>query len=150
MRKSPRPPWVMRLPAGLREQPAWIFIGTLSLLTGLSYLLGLAGSSTINQVLAPTWLRLWGGILCLSGMLVVVSTIRASRALERLALRFLSLCLLVYMGWVLTAVSLSRAALTVMLCVSLVGLSEIRVAVVRALLQPLPPSLDEEVDQWDQ
>lgn len=147
-------PWVMRLSPGLREQPAWIFIGALVFLGGLSYVLGIAESTSITRILDPKYLRLWGGVLCLSGGLVVWSTWVVNRALERLSLRFLSLCLLVYMGWILAAVPFSRATITIVMCVSLIGLSEIRVAVVKSLLRlpdfsklpPLPRPPAEELE----
>jgi hypothetical protein len=131
----------MRLTPGLRDQPAWIFIGTLVALAGLSYLLGIAESTNITRVLDERWLRVWGGFLFVSGGLVVGSTLATNKALERMSLRFLSLGLLVYMGWILTAVPFSRATITVTMCVSLIGLSEIRVAVLKTLLKPLPVRL---------
>jgi hypothetical protein len=132
-------PWVMRLPGGLREQPAWIFIGTLCALAGLSYLVGLAESSTITQVLDPLWVRVWGGYLCLSGLLVVGATWMRNSPLERMALRFLSLGFLVYMGWLLAVLPPSRAALTVTMCLALCVLAEIRIAVLTMAMWPLPP-----------
>jgi hypothetical protein len=137
----------MRLPGGLREQPAWIFIGTLCMLAGLSYLVGIAESSTIMRVLDEVWLRIWGGYLFVSGALVVGSVWTLNRALERMALRFLSLGFLIYMGWILAVVPPSRAMLTVMMIIALVGLSEIRVAMLTMALRPLPPMPPEEVDR---
>lgn len=128
----------MRLPGGLREQPAWIFIGTLCTLAGLSYLVGLAESNSITQVLSPVWLRVWGGVLFVSGALIVGSVWSRNKALERMALRFLSLGLLVYMGWILVSVPLERAAMSAAMDFALVGLSEIRVAVLTMVLRPLP------------
>lgn len=130
--------WVMRLPRGLREQPGWVFIGTISAVTGLSYLLGFAQSTAINRVLDPNFLKAWGGFLFFTGSLVVYATIMASRALERLALRFLSVGYLVYLGWVLTAAPISRAMVTTVACVSLIGLAEVRAAVLKAAMKPIP------------
>lgn len=138
MVKPKRKSWVMQLPGGLREQPAWVFIGTLAAVTGLSYLLGVAQSTTISKILSSDWLRVWGGFLCLSGALVVIATVTTNRALERLALRFLSLGFLVYLGWVLTAAPLSRAMVSTVTCLSLIGLAEIRVAVLKVAMRPLP------------
>jgi hypothetical protein len=139
-------PWVMRLPPGLREQPAWILIGVIGVLAGLSYTFGLAESTSITRVLDPVWLKVWGGFLAGSGMLVIAATWMRNRPLERLALRALSLSLLVYAGWILTAIPLSRAVFTISTCAALVCLSEIRVAVLRMAMRPLPRhlKLDEE------
>lgn len=132
--------WVSKLPSGLRDQPGWVFIGTLVALAGLSYLFGFS-NSTATQVVSALWLRTWGGLLFISGALVVISTIRANKPLEKLALRVQSISLFVYMVWVLSAISFSRATLTVALCVCLIGLSEIRIAVLKALMRPLPESV---------
>lgn len=131
----------MRLPGGLREQPAWVFIGTLTMLAGLSYMFGLAESVSLSRVLDEWWIRMWGGVLFASGALVVTATWIRSMPLERFSLRALSLSLLVYMGWILTALPLNRAVLLVVLCLALIGLAEIRVAVLRMAMRPLPPGL---------
>jgi hypothetical protein len=133
--KKPKVPWVMRLPGGLRDQPGWVFIGTLAFLAGLSYLTGLAESTSITRVLDPKWLRVWGGCLCLAGGLVAVSSWVANKALERMSLRFLSLSFLVYMGWILAALPMTRAVFTVTMGLALVVLSEIRVGVLTAVLR---------------
>lgn len=138
MRSRKGLPWVMRLPGGLRDQPAQIFIGGLFALAGLSYMLGIAESNSITQVLDPTWLRVWGGFLLLSGVLVIWSTWCANRPLERMALRFMSLGLLMYIGWILAAVPFVRAVFTLALVACLIVLSEIRVAVIKVLLRPTP------------
>lgn len=136
----------MRLPRGLREQPAWVFIGTLSAVTGLTYLLGIS-QSAVSRILDEGWLRGWGGFLFLAGVLVVISTIMGNRPLERLSLRFLSLGFLVYLGWILTAVPPTRAMFTSVTCLSLVGLAEIRVAVLKVAMRPLPVFVDREVGE---
>ncbi len=136
-------PWVFRLPPGLREQPAWVFIGTFVALAGLGYLLGISDSSTVTRVVTETVLRVWGGVLFVAGLLVIYSTIRANKPLEKLALRVQSISLLLYMGWIVTAIPVSKATLTVALCICLAGLSEIRIAVIKVLLRPLPPHAQE-------
>lgn len=130
--------WVMRLPHGVRDQPGWIFIGFLCAAVGSSYMLGFSQSVTVQNVLGSVGLRIWGGYLLLAGTLVVVSTWNTNKALERLALRLLSLGLMLYTCWLILAVPLNRATLTVSLCVGLVGMAEIRVAVLKAVLKPLP------------
>lgn len=137
--RRPKIPWVMRLPGGLREQPAWIFIGTLTALVGFSYLVGLAESVSITRIVDQTWVRGWGGFLMLAGTLVVFATWTRNKPLERMSLRLLSLGFLVYMGWLLTVLPWSRAALTVGMCLSLFVLAEIRVAVLTMAMRPLPP-----------
>lgn len=128
----------MRLPRGLREQPAWVFIGTLTAATGLSYLLGVANSATVSKVLEHGWLRAWGGFLLVAGVLVVISTVTTNRPLERMSLRFLSIGYLMYLFWVLTVIPPTRAMVTVVACISLAGLAEIRVAVIKVILKPVP------------
>src|SRR4051812_1817766 len=145
--KQVRASWVTRLPRGLQEQPAWVFVGSLSTVTGLSYLLGFAQSTAINKVLDPNLLRVWGLFLCIAGGLVISSTIKANRALERLSLRLLSVGYLVYMGWVLTAAPINRAMVTTVACISLVGMAEVRVAVLKAALRPLRFVVEREADK---
>lgn len=128
----------MRLPNGVRDQPAWIFIGFMCAVAGMSYLLGVSQSSTVESVLGSAGLRLWGGYLFLAGVLVAAATWTANKPLERLSLRLLSLGLLLYTCWIVLAVPINRATLTVTLCVGLVGMAEIRVAVLKAVLKPLP------------
>lgn len=101
-------------------------------------MLGFAQSNTIAKVLDLIWLQLWGGFMFLAGALVVFATIRMNKPLERLSLRFISLGFLVYMGWILAAAPLNRAMVTVVTCISLVGLAEIRVAVLKVAMKPLP------------
>lgn len=133
-RKSLRKPWIMRLPGGLREQPAWVFIGLLIGLAGLGYVTGLSDSS-IKQAIGEVGLRVWGTVLMLSGFAVTVATVRARPALEKLALRVMSICMLAYMGWLLTIVDFRRAAMSLVLVLVLVGLAEIRIGFLKLLLQ---------------
>lgn len=139
-------PWVFKLPLGLREQPGWVFIGTFISLVGLGYLAGLSKSSAVSQVVSETTLQIWGGVLFTAGVLVVYSTIRANKPLEKLALRVQSIALLMYMGWIVTAIPITSATLTIALCVILSGLSEIRIAVIKILLRPLPPHAQEVIE----
>lgn len=134
----PRLPWVMRLPRGLREQPAWVFIGLLVGLSGVSYLTGVADSS-VSRAIGETGLRVWGGFLAFSGFSVLWSTLVADPVLEKLALRIMSLSMLVYGGWVVTIIDIRRAVMTLALTLILSGLAEIRVGVLRALLKAAPP-----------
>lgn len=127
----------MRLPTGVREQPGWIFIGAFCALAGFTYLLGIS-ESNIAEVLGSIGLQVWGGFLCLSGLMVVGSTWATNRPLERLSLRFLSLGLAAYTAWVILAVPFTKATLTIVLCGCLIGMSEIRIAVIKSALKPLP------------
>lgn len=137
-----RKSWVMRLPHGVRQQAGWIFIGIMCFLVGLSYLLGVS-QSTVTRELDPRWLRGWGGFLCVAGILIVVSTATINKPLERLALRFLSLGVFVYTGWLLATVPLDRVGFVAFIGIALIGLAEIRVAVLKAELRPLSRSLRE-------
>lgn len=132
--------WVMRMPRGLREQPAWIYIGALCALAGASYLSGLAESTTITRIMPGLALRIWGGFLLNSGMLLIYSTWTSRTAMERLSLRLLSVGLLVYLGWIWAAVPFGRAVLPSASILSLVGLARIRAAYLRVLINhPAPP-----------
>lgn len=130
--------WVTRLPRGLQEQPAWVFVGVMTALAGLSYLLGLSQSSAVAQILSTTWIRTWGGCLFISGSLVFISTMISNKPLERLSLRLLSIEIFVYMDWVISAVSWQRATLTSIMCISLIATAEIRAALLKKILRPIP------------
>lgn len=129
-----RIPWIMHLPQGLREQPAWVFIGFLIGLVGTTYVTGLTESS-ISEAVGEAGLRIWGLFLMFSGYGVVFATIKARPALEKLSLRVLSLCMFVYQGWLLSVVDWRRAAMSFVLVLVLISLAEIRVAVLKTLLQ---------------
>lgn len=125
--------WVMRLPAGLREQTGWIFIGFMVALVGLSFLAGFTDSA-ISKAIGDTGLRVWGGCLWLSGSLVTWATWKHNAAHEKMALRFLALSLLAYVLWILTVVPLRQAAMTLVLAFILIGLAEIRVGYLKVIL----------------
>lgn len=125
MRRSQKPPLILRLPRGLREQPAWVFIGSLIFLVGLSYLTGFT-ESVISQAIGMTGLKVWGGILAASGALLISATVYARPALEKLSLRAMTCSLLAYGGYLLTVSSFKRAAMTVVLVILLAGIAEIR------------------------
>lgn len=130
--------WVMRLPRGVREQPGWVFIGLMSTVTGISYLTGLASSASITSILNPVFVRAWGGFLLLAGVLVAVSTAISNRPLERLSLRLLSLGIIIYLGWILTVVPLSRSMVVLTLGASLAGLCEVRIAFLKSKMTKIP------------
>ena len=123
----------MRLPAGLRKQPAWVFIGLLIGLAGLSYVGGFTESS-VSRAVGTVGLRVWGGVLTFSGFAVVLATLRGRPALEKLALRILSICMAVYGGWLTIVVELNRVVMSTVLVLILIGMAEIRVAVLKMLL----------------
>jgi hypothetical protein len=125
-------PWIMRLPRGLRDQPAWVFIGFLVTLGGLGFVTGLTESS-VSQAIGTTGLRVWGAVLLLSGLGVLSATLSAKPALEKLALRVLSLCMFVYVGYLFVVVDWKRVAMSAILCAVLIGLAEIRIGTLKAL-----------------
>ncbi len=128
-----KPPLIMRMPRGLREQPAWVFIGSLLSLVGLSYVSGFT-ESVISQAIGEFGLKVWGGFLLAAGILLVTATIKAKPALEKLALRAMTLTLLTYTGYLLTVTSFKRAAMTVVLAILLSGLAEFRVLHLKSLI----------------
>lgn len=129
-----KPPLILRLPLGLREQPAWVFIGVLIFLTGLSYLSGFT-ESMISHAIGDVGLRVWGGILSLAGFLLVWATVAARPALEKLSLRIMSCSLAAYAGYLLTVTSFKRAAMSVVLTLLLIGIAEIRAWSLTALIR---------------
>lgn len=129
-----RPPLITRLPRGLREQPAWVFIGVLLFLSGLGYLTGFT-QSMITDAIGSTGLKVWGGVLASSGALLVAATMLARPSLEKLALRTMSLTLIAYAGYLMTVASLQRIAMSVILTVILVGLAEFRVMTLKVLIR---------------
>lgn len=126
MRHARKPPLLYRAPRGLREQPAWVFIGALIFLVGFSYLTGFT-DSVITIAIGETGLKIWGGLLALSGLSVTTATISGRPAFEKFSLRVMTCTLLMYAGYLLTVVSVRDAAMTTVLTVLLCGLSELRV-----------------------
>jgi hypothetical protein len=108
--------------------------------------LDVSRSSPITRVIDSQWLQGWGAFLCLSGVLVVISTVTANRPLERLSLRFLSVACLVYLGWAMVAVPPTQAMFTGLSCLSLVGLAEVRVAVLHVAMRTPVIILDNRED----
>lgn len=129
-----KPPLTMRLPRGLREQPAWVFIGCLFFLVGLTYLTGFT-ESVISKAIGEMGLRVWGGSLMACGGGLVWATVAARPALEKLALRATSLTLVAYTGYLLTVTNFQKAAMTIALSVLLIGLAEFRVVTLTALIR---------------
>lgn len=125
--------WVLRLPPGVREQPAWIFIGLMITLVGLGYMSG-ATSSTIQQAIGSGGLKGWGFFLAITGILVTYATWRAKPALEKMALRWLVFSLLAYTSWLLTQVDFKQASMTIILSFILIVLAEIRVGFLKLIL----------------
>ncbi len=122
----------------VRNNPAWIFIGGLFVVAGLSMLFGVAEPNAIQQRLnsVPGVLNGWGLGLALGGSGLVYATLRSDVILERLTLRILSLSLVVYGLWALMAVGFKRAAVTAALCAMLVFVFEIRIAVIELIFKP--------------
>lgn len=134
MPKRRKPPLIMRLPRGLREQPAWVFIGALIFLSGLSYLTGFT-ESVISEAIGEVGLKVWGGVLALTGAALIAATVYARPALEKLSLRAMTCSLMAYTGYLLTVSSFKRAAMTVVLAVLLSGLAEFRVMHLTTLIR---------------
>lgn len=130
-------PWFMRLPSGLRDRPAWVFIGFLVGLVGASYMFGFSESRIVEAV-GATGIQVWGALLMLAGLGVSITTITARHALERLSLRVLSVCILMYCGWILTIVDLNRAAMTIALGLGLVISAQIRAMSLGMLFKAAP------------
>lgn len=103
-------------------------------LVGLGYATGFTESAIVRAV-GETGMRVWGWSLLISGGLVVVGTIRAGVALEKLALRVLTCNMIVYGGWLLSITSARKAAMTLGLALLLAVTAELRVLQLRALIK---------------
>jgi hypothetical protein len=123
----------MRTPRGLREQPAWVFIGVMVLLTGLSYMTSFT-ESMVSRAIGDLGLRIWGALFAGSGLLLVIATVGSKASLEKLALRTMTCTLLSYAGYLMTVAPVRRAAFTVVLVLLLSGLIEFRVYQLKTLI----------------
>ncbi len=138
MSREPRRSWVSRLPLGIQEQAGWLFIGILFFLSGLTYALGISESTVVTKAIGPTPLHFWGVGLAFGGGLLSYAIIRSRIVMERLALRFSSISILVFLGFVIVSVPVINAVFSVALGSSLVLLMEIRAAVIKDLLRVAP------------
>ncbi len=133
--KRRRKPWILRLPQGIRNNPAWIFIGGLFAISGLSLMFGLAEPTTISRALPPFFLNVWGGCITAGGLTLVWATVRIDFLLEKFILRVLSVLIILYGGWAIAVVGLSRAAVTSVLILMLSVIFEIRLAVINLVVR---------------
>lgn len=129
-----RRPWINYVPVGIQLNGGWFLMGLLFVMSGFAYLIRFTESTTITRVLDPIGLQVWGGVLLSGGLLLCYSIARSKLALEKLALNFLSVALLVYGGWIASAVPFARTGITLILIVSFVLIIQVRVAVIRKLL----------------
>lgn len=130
-----RKPWILRLPPGVINNPAWIFIGALFVLAGIGVLAGATSDTSISQRLEPFVRQAWGLALFVGGLLMVVTTIHPDLLLERFVLRVLSIIFITYAGWAVAVVG-ARAIITAVMCLVLVAVFEVRIAVIRQILSP--------------
>lgn len=126
-------PLIMRLPKGLIEQPAWVFIGFMLAFSGITFVTGYA-ESTVSRAIGEIGLRVWGAILTITGVLIVAAMIKGKASLEKLALRFMTCTLMAYSGYLLTLVPFKRAGLSAVLVVVLCVAAEFRVMHLKALM----------------
>lgn len=126
------------VPMGVQLNGGWMFVGVISALTGMGFATGIAESNSVTSVLNPVGLQVWGGVLMLAGILLCVGVAMGRLALEKLSLHFLSVCLVMYGGWILQAVPLGKTGITTALIVVLVVLAQIRCYVVRRLINMQP------------
>lgn len=129
-----RVPLIMRVPLGVREQPAWLFIGFMVSLVGFGQATALLESS-IRQAVSEGGARAWGCILLVAGLLLMYATVTSRAALERFALRVLTMSIVAYAGWLLVAVPWNRAATAVILIGCLAVVCEVRVWHLKQILR---------------
>lgn len=127
-----------RVPVGVQLNGGWLLVGTIMFMSGLGFASGVTESTTITKLMGDTAIHVWGGVLMTSGALLGVAIWFSRVALEKLALNLMSIALSVYGAWLAAAVPFSRTGLTITLLIIFVGLAQIRVAVLRRLLRPLP------------
>ena len=120
-----KPPLMLRVPPGLRDRPLWVFMGFMTFVGGLSYVAGFA-ESTISSAVTKNGLRVWGVVFAIAGLGLMVATLKAKRALEKLALRAFSASLLVYGGWLLVVVPFQRAVIPALYVLLLAVTAETR------------------------
>lgn len=140
---APKPPWIMRLPRGVRERPSWVFIGSILALVGLTYALGIS-QSRVAESIGGIGLKAWGSILCASGVGIIVATFKNAVAFEKLAQRFAQLSILAYVAYVSISVDITQAAMTLALGAILLATCEIRIAFLNLQLNPVdikPPEV---------
>ena len=120
-----KPPLMLRIPPGLRDRPAWVFIGFMTFVGGISYVAGFA-ESTISTAVTKNGLRVWGAVFAIAGLGLMLATMKAKPALEKLALRVFSASLLVYGGWLLVVVPIQKAMIPVIYVFLLAVVAELR------------------------
>ncbi len=133
--KRRRKPWILRLPRGVRANPAWIFIGFLFFVSGASLLTGLAEPTTISRALPPFFLNVWGGCIAAGGLTLIWATVKIDILLEKFILRVLSVLIVLYGGWAISAVGIGRAAVTTVLILMIVVVFEIRLAIINLIIR---------------
>lgn len=126
------------MPPGVTNNPSWIFIGVLFTLSGVGILAGVTSENAISEALAPLVRQLWGAFLLIGGVLMVATTIHPDLLLERLTLRVMSITFVTYAGWALAVAGL-RAIMTLLMCLVLWAVFEVRIAVIRQILSPWKP-----------
>lgn len=129
-----RKSWVMYFPRGLREQSAWVFIGLMLVLSGLTWATGISDSA-ISRAIGNGGLRAWGVSLSVTGVLLISATISARPALEKLSHRILIINIGLYLGWLLVVVPVNAAAPSMLLGGALIVLSGFRIWHLKSLMQ---------------
>lgn len=97
-RKLPR--WrraiLTRAPRALLEEPFEIFLALLCLLAGIPLLLGAPEPESLNRLLAPAVVKLWGIMLVIGSGAVLVGLVPRMRWVQIKGLQLLGLAALVY------------------------------------------------------
>lgn len=116
-------------------------------ITGLSIVTGISSPNRITEQLEPSWLwRAFGGISLVTAIILMFGMIKHHIPTEKLGLRLLSLSITTYVGWVVVVAGLD-AIVTAMIGLSLVFFAEIRIAVIRRVINWLPPDTESKADE---
>ena len=122
------PPWILRVPAVFRLDSSLIFIGILIALSGLAALLGYSDPRSITAELGYVIYKIWGGVLFLGGSGLLYGVFLGDSVVEKWCARILSICLLTFAAWAVTATSLQRSFLSVVLIAVIVFFFEQRIS----------------------
>ncbi len=131
----------IRIPLVLYEHPLGVFLVILLTLTGFTYAAGIAQPSRLVEKLDDGWLRVWGALLFASSLMLLISMMRRSIPLEKLALHLTSICMAVYGAWI-GAVGGFNATVTVVLCALFVFFCGLRIRVLKKLIRDAPVPRD--------
>lgn len=88
--------WLRNAPFAVIENPFELFIALLCVVAGIPYLTGTTAPGSLDALLPPVWVIVWGIQLVFGGMLVAIGLLRRNIYIEKAGLWPLSVASLVY------------------------------------------------------